>query len=135
MSIRSLITLAVVVLALSLAACKPKADEAVQMRPPGFTPFDENRGRQRVLDDLAHETYESIGKPYGCKPDCRDQSLGFEAAKSHWTTDGSCDWSDGAEPKDEGAFIAGCNAYVEAVNARLEKLRREHLEGKAPIRP
>ena len=60
------------------------------------------------------------------------QSLGFEAAKASFTVDGTCDWPENPAPKDEGAFMSGCNAYVEAVNARLEKLRREHLEGKSP---
>lgn len=121
-----------VVMAMSVVACQRRSDEAASMRPPGFTPFDENIGRQRALDELSKETYESIGKPYGCKEDCRDQSLGFETAKARFTIDGSCDWPESPAPKDEGAFMAGCNAYVEAVNARLEKLRREHLEGKAP---
>ena len=120
------------VIAISVVACQRRTDEAASMRPPGFTPFDENIGRQRALDELSKETYESIGKPYGCKEDCRDQSLGFETAKARFTIDGSCDWPENPAPKDEGAFMAGCNAYVEAVNARLEKLRREHLEGKAP---
>ena len=119
-------------IAISVVACQRRTDEAASMRPPGFTPFDENIGRQRTLDELSKETYESIGKPYGCKEDCRDQSLGFETAKARFTIDGSCDWPENPAPKDEGAFMAGCNAYVEAVNARLEKLRREHLEGKAP---
>ena len=125
-------SLVVVAFALSVVACERRTDEAVQMRPPGFTPFDENLGRQQALNELSKETYESIGKPYGCKPDCRDQSLGFEAAKASFTVDGTCDWPENPAPKDEGAFMSGCNAYVEAVNARLEKLRREHLEGKSP---
>lgn len=112
------------------AACTPTPDDAVQLRPPGFTKFDEYAARQRVVAELDQASYESVGKPYGCTPDCRDRSLGFEAAKRQWATIGTCTWDDDALPKDESRFQQGCDAYIETLEARIAKLRREHLEGR-----
>lgn len=122
---------ALVLIATGLAACDAPND-AIQLRPPGYTPFDENSARELVLHKMSQESYESVGKPYGCKPNCRDYALGFEAAKSSWIAEGYCVWPDGPSPHSERAFQQGCDAYVEVLEARLTKQRRAHLEGNDP---
>ena len=80
--------------------------------------FDEDAANDRAVDELAYETYSTIGAPYGCTDDCSGHDAGFEWAKNNGVRDGSC-YGDGQ------SFVEGCQAYGEAIQDKVDQYRNE----------
>lgn len=80
--------------------------------------FDESAAQDRAMDDLAYESYGSIGEPYGCTDDCSGHEAGFEWAKENGITDGSCYGN-------SVSFVEGCQAYGEAFDEKVDEYRVE----------
>ena len=80
--------------------------------------FDEDAAMERAVEDLAFETYSSIGEPFGCTEDCSGHEAGFEWAKQNEITDGWCGGN-------SESFIEGCQAYADAIQEKIEEYRDE----------
>jgi hypothetical protein len=86
---------------------------------PSESEFDEDAARDRAVDDLAYESYSSIGEPYGCPEDREGHEAGFEWAKENGITDRSC-------YGDSDSFNEGCQAYADAIEERINEYRENN---------
>jgi hypothetical protein len=102
------------VLTLLLAACSSSKDDGY-LSPPS-DPQSAEQAAQKAKQELASATYESVGKPFGCDTDCKDEELGFAEARQDGVTkseDCTARFSD--KSLMSNATQDGCRAYVQAV--------------------
>ena len=102
----------VVFLAISLG-CSSKKDDGY-LSPPS-DPQTAEQVAQKAKHELATATYASVGKPFGCDTDCKDEELGFAEARQDGVTkseDCSTRFSD--KSLMSNATQDGCRAYVQA---------------------
>lgn len=83
-------------------------------------PFDEAAARDEVEDEIAGETYVSIGTPYGCTTDCTGHEAGFR-----YRADNGYAGHDADSP----SFNEGGQAFDDAVEERVEEMRDEYESG------
>jgi len=113
--------LAVVGSLVFLAACSHSKDDGY-LSPPS-DPKSAEQAAQKAKQELASATYESVGKPFGCDTDCKDEELGFSEARQDGVTkseDCTTQFSD--KSLMTNATQDGCRAYVQAYNAARESL-------------
>ena len=108
------------VLSQALAACgsSSPSDSRYPDRFVAEREFDEDAAIERATEELAFETYSSIGEPFGCTEDCSGHEAGFEWAKQNEITDGWCGGN-------SESFIEGCQAYEDAIQEKIEEYRDE----------
>ncbi len=108
-------------LAIALTACSNGADDGY-LSPPidSQSKADALKGAR---SSLASATYESVGKPFGCESDCKDEELGFaEARQDGITKSEDCTTQFSEKSLMTNATQDGCRAYVQAYNAARESL-------------
>ncbi len=71
--------LAVVGSLVFLAACSYSKDDEY-LSPPSDSQAAE-QVTQKAKQELANATYASVGKPFGCDSDCKDEELRFAEAR------------------------------------------------------
>lgn len=107
------------VLTLLLAACSSSKDDGY-LSPPS-DPQAVERALQKAKLELAKATYASVGKPFGCESDCKDEELGFaEARQDGITKSEDCTTQFSEKSLMTNATQDGCRAYVQAILAVRE---------------
>ena len=102
------------VLSLLLSACSSSKDDGY-LSPPS-DPQAAQQASQQAKQELASATYESVGKPFGCDTDCKDEELGFaEARQDGITKSEECTTRFSDKSLMSNATQDGCRAYVQAV--------------------
>jgi hypothetical protein len=92
-------------------------DEAAEEDKEAREPFDEDAARDSAEDDMAGETYDSLGRPYGCSDDCSGHEAGFR----YRAENGYAGFN-----ADSPSFNEGGQAFDEAVEERIEEMRDEY---------
>jgi hypothetical protein len=101
---------------LFLAACSSSKDDGY-LSPPS-DPQAAQQASQQAKQELASATYESVGKPFGCDTDCKDEELGFaEARQNDITKSEDCTTQFSEKSLMTNATQDGCRAYVQALSA------------------
>lgn len=83
-------------------------------------PFDEDAARDEAEDEIAGETYVSIGTPYGCTDDCSGHEAGFRYRADNGYA---------GHNADSPSFNEGGQAFDEAVEERVDEMREEYESG------
>lgn len=78
--------------------------------------FDEDDARDTAEEEIAGESYQSIGTPYGCTQDCSGHEAGFA-----WRRDNGY-----ATPGNSNSFSEGGQAFDEAVDDRVDEMRSDY---------
>lgn len=81
--------------------------------------FDEDAARDTAEEEIAGESYQSIGTPYGCTQDCSGHEAGFA-----WRRDNGY-----ATPGNSNSFSEGGQAFDEAVDDRVDEMRSDYENG------
>lgn len=81
--------------------------------------FDEDAARDTAEEEIAGESYQSIGTPYGCTQDCSGHEAGFA-----WRRDNGY-----ATPGNSNSFSEGGQAFDEAVDDRVDEMRADYEGG------
>ena len=107
---------AIAIAALALSACsRPPTDDGY-VSPPA-DPTAKALAAENATQDLATATYESVGKPFGCDTDCKDEEIGFaEARRDNVTKSEDCTAQFSDKSLMSNATQDGCRAYVQARN-------------------
>jgi hypothetical protein len=85
--------------------------------PPPTSPTAKAMTAENATQDLATATYESVGKPFGCDTDCKDEEVGFsEARQDNVTKSEDCTTRFSDKSLMSNATQDGCRAYVQARN-------------------
>jgi hypothetical protein len=106
---------------LFLAACSSSKDDGY-LSPPS-DPQAAEQAAQQAKQKLANATYASIGKPFGCDTDCKDEELGFaEARQDGVTKSEDCTTQFSDKSLISNATQDGCRAYVQAFIAARDRL-------------
>jgi len=82
--------------------------------------FDEDAAREAAEEELASESYDSIGSPYGCTIDCSGHEAGYA-----WAAEGNEDYG----VSNSQSFDEGQQAYEDAVEDRVDEMRDEYDSG------
>lgn len=82
-------------------------------------PFDEAAARERAEEEVADDTYVDAGAVFGCRDDCSGHEAGWRYRADHGYA--------GANP-DSPSFEEGGRAFDEAVDDRVEEMRRDHAD-------
>jgi hypothetical protein len=105
--------------------CAAEKDDGY-LSPPS-DPKAAELAAQKAKQELASATYASVGKPFGCDTDCKDEELGFAEAREDGVTksdDCTSRFSDKSLMSD--ATQDGCRAYVQALLAVWNSERVEN---------
>lgn len=87
-------------------------------------PFDDYAAREAAEEEMADESYGSIGMPYGCMDDCSGHEAGYRYRADNGYV--------GYNP-DGRSFNEGGQAFEEAVDERVEEMRNNYeIDGSAP---
>ena len=79
-----------------------------------------------VENQLAEATYASIGKPFGCDTDCRDEEFGFAEARADGVTQSEeCANRFSDQSMMSNATQDGCRAYTQARNSLIDSQRSQ----------
>lgn len=120
---RILIGTSVVGLGFSLTTvggCSSQQDDGY-LSPPS-DPKAAEQAKVTAEKELANATYVSVGKPFGCDTDCKDEELGFaEARRDGVTKSEDCSTRFSDRSLMTNATQDGCRAYVQALNQKTEK--------------
>lgn len=81
--------------------------------------FDEDAARDAAEEEVASESYQSIGTPYGCTQDCSGHEAGFA-----WRRDNGY-----ATPGNSNSFDEGGRAFDDAVEERIQEMRSDYENG------
>lgn len=81
--------------------------------------FNEEAARDTAEEEIAGESYQSIGTPYGCTQDCSGHEAGFA-----WRRDNGY-----ATPGNSSSFSEGGQAFDEAVDDRVDEMRSDYENG------
>lgn len=84
--------------------------------------FDEDAARDAAEEEVASESYQSIGSPYGCTEDCSGHEAGFA-----WRRDNGY-----ATPGNSNSFDEGGRAFDEAVEEKVDDMRSSYEGGEEP---
>lgn len=105
---------------------EPDSDEDTEDEPIAYParqyrePFSETRARHKAETELSWETYQSIGRPYGCTIDCSGHDAGFKyRARKGYGGRIEGDY-------DARSFRQGQQAYDDEVDRRVEEARAEY---------
>ena len=98
----------------------PYAAEPYYRARPSPEHFDEFAARSEIEEEVASETYRSIGRPYGCTEDCSGHEAGFKYRARHGT------WGALAGGYEDRSFRQGQKAFDDEVERRVEDARQEH---------
>lgn len=82
--------------------------------------FDEDAARDAARDDLSSQTFESERGSSDCIDDCSGHEAGWESAR-----DGGEDCVSGSS----ASYDAGCAAYREAIEERVQRARAAFEQG------
>jgi TPR repeat protein len=97
-----------------ILGCSAEKDDGY-LSPPSDPQAAEQAIKKAKLE-LANATYASIGKPFGCDSDCKDEELGFaEARKDGVTKSEDCTSRFSEKSLMSNATQDGCRAYVQAL--------------------
>jgi hypothetical protein len=106
---------------LFLAACSSSKDDGY-LSPPS-DPQSAEQAAQKARQELASATYESVGKPFGCDTDCKDEELGFaEARQNDITKSEDCTTQFSEKSLMTNATQDGCRAYVQELQRKIDLL-------------
>ena len=107
----------VALVALSVSACSRSPTDDGYVSPPA-DPTAKALAAENATQDLATATYESVGKPFGCDTDCKDEEIGFsEARRDNVTKSEDCTAQFSDKSLMSNATQDGCRAYVQARNS------------------
>lgn len=105
---------------LLLSACSSSSDDG-SLSPPS-DPQAVEQSIQKAKLELANATYASIGKPFGCDSDCKDEELGFaEARQDGITKSEDCTTQFSEKSLMTNATQDGCRAYAQTYQALAKK--------------
>lgn len=82
--------------------------------------FDEDAAREVAEDELSEDSYVGIGSPYGCTEDCSGHEAGFQYRAENGYA---------AFNADSPSFNEGGQAFEEAVEERVEEMKRDYESG------
>ncbi len=85
-------------------------------------PFDEDAAREAAEDEVASDSYQSIGSPYGCTDDCSGHEAGFA-----WRRDNGY-----STPGNSNSFYEGGQAFDDAVEEAVDEKRDDYENGGEP---
>jgi hypothetical protein len=106
---------------LLLSACSSSSDDGY-LSPPS-DPQSAEQAAQKAKQELASATYESVGKPFGCDTDCKDEELGFaEARQDGVTKSEDCTTQFSDKSLMSNATQDGCRAYVQELQRKIDLL-------------
>ncbi len=104
--------LSVIVFLGVILGCSPKKDDGY-LSPPS-DPKVVEQAKVAAQKGLANATYASVGKPFGCDTDCKDEELGFaEARQDGVTKSEDCTNRFSDRSLMTNATQDGCRAYVQ----------------------
>lgn len=99
-----------------ILGCSAEKDDGY-LSPPS-DPKSAEQAAQKAKQELASATYESVGKPFGCDTDCKDEELGFsEARQNDITKSEDCTTQFSDKSLMSNATQDGCRAFVQALSA------------------
>ena len=98
-----------------ILGCSAEKDDGY-LSPPS-DPQAAEQAAQTATQELASATYVSVGKPFGCDTDCKDEELGFsEARQNDITKSEDCTTQFSDKSLMSNATQDGCRAYVQALS-------------------
>jgi hypothetical protein len=99
-----------------ILGCSAEKDDGY-LSPPS-DPQAAEQAAQTATQELASATYVSVGKPFGCDTDCKDEELGFsEARQNDITKSEDCTTQFSDKSLMSNATQDGCRAFVQALSA------------------
>lgn len=99
--------------------CSSKKDDGY-LSPPS-DPHAAEQAARKANQELATATYASVGKPFGCDTDCKDEELGFaEARQDGVTKSEDCTTRFSDKSLMNNATQDGCRAYVQELQRNNE---------------
>jgi hypothetical protein len=99
-----------------ILGCSAEKDDGY-LSPPS-DPKSAEQAAQKAKQELASATYVSVGKPFGCDTDCKDEELGFsEARQNDITKSEDCTTQFSDKSLMSNATQDGCRAFVQALSA------------------
>jgi hypothetical protein len=108
------------VFVVSTCGCSSQKDDGY-LSPPS-DPQTAEQVAQKAKHELATSTYASVGKPFGCDTDCRDEELGFaEARQDGVTKSEDCTTRFSDKSLMTNATQDGCRAYVQTLSQEVER--------------
>jgi hypothetical protein len=103
--------------------CSAEKDDGYLSPPSDPKAFE--KAAQQAIQELASATYASVGKPFGCDTDCKDEELGFaEARQDGVTKSEDCTTRFSDKSLMSNATQDGCRAYVQALLGTRDLLER-----------
>ncbi|WP_156340512.1 hypothetical protein [Sphingomonas sp. Leaf17] len=96
-------------------------DAIVAEANPIRSDFDDDRAKQAAQSYLSDETYEGAQGSGDCTDDCSGHDAGWQ-----WAKDGNSRGSG-----DSASFDAGCRAFEEAADERVEDARQRYADGES----
>lgn len=96
-------------------------DSVVATANPVRADFDEEQAREAAQTVLSGDTYEATQGSSDCTDDCGGHDAGWQ-----WAKDGN-DCGSG----DSASFDAGCRAFQEATDERVEEARQRYSDGES----
>jgi len=103
-----------------ILSCSAAKDDGY-LSPPS-DPQAVERAAQKAKQELSSATYASVGKPFGCDSDCKDEELGFaEARRDKVSKSEDCTSRFSNDSLLSNATQDGCRAYVQAFDTQVEK--------------
>lgn len=116
---RILIATSVAGLGISLtivSGCSSKKDDGY-LSPPS-DPQTAEQVAEKAKQELSTATCTSVGKPFGCDTDCKDEELGFaEARQDGVTRSEDCTNRFSDKSLMTNATQDGCRAYVQSIQS------------------
>ena len=101
-----------------ILGCSAEKDDGY-LSPPS-DPQAVEQAAQKAKQELANATYESVGKPFGCDTDCKDEELGFaEARQDGITKSEDCTTQFSEKSLMTNATQDGCRAYAQRYQALI----------------
>jgi hypothetical protein len=106
---------------LVLSSCSSSRDDGY-LSPPS-DPQAAEQAIRKAKQKLASATYASVGKPFGCDTDCKDEELGFaEARQNDISKSEDCTTQFSAKSLMTNATQDGCRAYVQELQRKIDLL-------------
>jgi hypothetical protein len=110
-----------------MAGCSPNNDDGYLFPPsdPKTVEQAENAAKQ----EISTATYGSVGKPFGCDTDCKDEEFGFaEARQDGVTKSKECTNRFSDKSLMANATQDGCRAYAQELQRNKELKMRAMTE-------
>jgi hypothetical protein len=104
-----------------ILGCSAEKDDGYLSPPTDPTAVE--KAAQQAIQELASATYASVGKPFGCDTDCKDEELGFaEARQDAVTKSEECTTRFSDRSLMSNATQNGCRAYAQELQRKKELL-------------